>query len=323
MRLERPLSLLFVLLWILDLLMLAPAYAQQTPAPTPAVVLIVKPTLASGEKKSPADKKAKATPTPTEAEMQTLRVGVIGRSLDDSGELKDYLKKVSGKEIVFEVLPDMQALIKAFKEKQLEFSYTGPVSYIRLKEAVKVEPLVAVRRGGSTLYQSVVVVDGAARFRQPADFRSKRVGFVRPPSLSGYWIPRHELHSRKVVEGGKLGYVQVLLPSHEDVAEAVESGKIDAGGMSKSVYKWLVQKKRINPSKVAVYLESSVFPEYTVVSRSDLPSSLKTAMRRHLLVLKDQELLKKLRIEGFGLVADKDFEVVRLALASSETEKER
>jgi len=329
MRLESSLPMLCMVLSVLHLLAAASAHAlppgEPTVVVTPGAKVVTpgaKPPSSPSEKKVP-EKKAKATPTPSEAEIQTLRIGVIGRSIDASGELKDYLKKMTGKEIVVEVLPDVQTLIKAFKEKQLEFSYTGPVSYTRLKEAVKVEPLVAVRRGGSTLYQSVVVVDGAARFRQPADFRSKKIGFVRPPSLSGYWIPRYELYSRKIVEGGKLGYVQLLLTSHEDVAEAIESGKIDAGGMSKSVYRWLVQKKKINPSKVAVYLESSVFPEYTVASRVDLPSPIKTSMRRYLLILKDQELLKKMRIEGFGPIAEKDFDAVRMALTAFEGGKER
>ena len=88
-------------------------------------------------------------------------------------------------------------------------------------------------------------------------------------------------------------------------------GKAQAGGLSKPIFETLIQKGIIDPGKVKVIAESKPYPQYPWTMRSDLKPELKERIRKVFLGLKDKEILKAFKAEGFGPVTDKDYDVIR------------
>ena len=95
------------------------------------------------------------------------------------------------------------------------------------------------------------------------------------------------------------------------MALTVQTGKADAGGLSKTIFQSLVDRKIIDPKKVIVIAESKPFPEYPWVMRSDLTPELKKKIRRSFMGLKDKQILKNFKADGFAAISDKDYDVVR------------
>ncbi|MFX6023225.1 PhnD/SsuA/transferrin family substrate-binding protein, partial [Acinetobacter baumannii] len=92
------------------------------------------------------------------------------------------------------------------------------------------------------------------------------------------------------------------------VALAVQNGHAQAGGLSKPIFEALVQRGMIDPNKVKVLAESKPFPQYPWTMRSNLKPELKAKIRTAFLELKDPEVLKPFKAEGFGPASDKDYD---------------
>jgi phosphonate transport system substrate-binding protein len=106
-------------------------------------------------------------------------------------------------------------------------------------------------------------------------------------------------------------YREHFVGAHDAVAMAVQNGHAQAGGLSKPIFETLVERGLINPSKVKVIGESKPFPQYPWTMRSDLKPELKQKIRAAFLGLKDPEVLKPFKADGFGPMSDKDYDVVR------------
>jgi phosphonate transport system substrate-binding protein len=99
--------------------------------------------------------------------------------------------------------------------------------------------------------------------------------------------------------------------AHDAVALTVQTGKADAGGLSKTIFQSLTERGVIKPEKVKVIAESKPFPEYPWVLRSSLMPQLKERITDAFLNIKDNAILKTFKADGFARITDKDYDVVR------------
>ena len=106
-------------------------------------------------------------------------------------------------------------------------------------------------------------------------------------------------------------YEEVFLGAHDAVAVAVEKGNAQAGGLSQPIFESLIEKGIIDPDKVVVIAESKPFPQYPWTMRSDLDPELKTKISQAFTELKDPEVLKPFKAQGFDPIEDQDYDVVR------------
>ena len=81
-----------------------------------------------------------------------------------------------------------------------------------------------------------------------ADIKGKMVGFGDFASTSSHLIPRALLARNGLF--GDTDYKYVLLGAHDAVARAVQSGQVQAGGLSQEIFKSLVAKGSIDGSKI-------------------------------------------------------------------------
>jgi len=223
--------------------------------------------------------------------------------------LKEYLERTLGKKVELIVTTDYSSMIEAMRNGRLELAYFGPLSYVLCRSKCDVEPFAALQKNGQTTYQSVVIGNVAAGVSSIEDIRGKRMAYGDPASTSSHLIPKSMLAEKGLLV--KAQYEEHFVGSHDAVAKNVEQGNAQAGGLSLPIFQSLLERKLIDPAKVKVLAESRPYPQYPWTLRSDLDGGLKSRVRTAFLELRDKDVLRPFKADGFGSITDEDYKPVR------------
>ncbi|MGO9567972.1 MAG: phosphate/phosphite/phosphonate ABC transporter substrate-binding protein [Desulfomonilaceae bacterium] len=249
-----------------------------------------------------------------ESDPATLQVALLpdenaSTVIKNNQPLKKYLEEKLGKKIELVVTTDYSSMIEAMRHGRVDIAYFGPLSYVLAKSKSDIEPFAALERKGSTTYQGVIVANAAAGINSPKDIKGKNMAYGDPASTSSHLIPKSLLAEQGL--DAKKDYKEHFVGAHDAVALTVQTGKADAGGLSKTIFESLVARGVIKPEKVKVIAESKPFPEYPWVLRASIKPELKKQIADVFLGIKDKEILKTFKADGFAPIADKDYDVVR------------
>jgi phosphonate transport system substrate-binding protein len=223
--------------------------------------------------------------------------------------LKAYLEKELGKKVELVVTTDYSSMIEAMRHGRLDLAYFGPLSYVLAKSKSNIEPFSARLHKGSTTYQAVVIGNTAAGIAKLEDIKGRNMAYGDTASTSSHLIPKSMLAAKGLET--KKDYKEHFLGSHDAVALAVQNGHAQAGGLSKIIFETLVEKGIINKNSVKVIAVSKPYPEYPWAMRADLSPSVKEKVKKAFYGLKDKEVLKPLKADGFAPIADHDYDVIR------------
>jgi phosphonate transport system substrate-binding protein len=246
----------------------------------------------------------------------TLRVALLpdenaATLIQNAQPLKAYLERTLNKKIELIVTTDYSSMIEAMRFGRIEVAYFGPFSYVLAKSrAPEIEPFaVGVERGAPT-YNSVLIANATGGVKTLADIQGKPFAFGDQASTSSHLAPRAYLLKTAQLDGDK-DYKPVFLGTHDAVARAVQAGQVPAGALSKPILDSLISKNVIDPAKIVQLALSEPIPNYPIVMQGNLTSSLKQALREAFLNVKDKEVLKSFRVEGFVATDDKAYDVLR------------
>lgn len=245
---------------------------------------------------------------------ETLKVALLpdenaSTVIKNNKPLEIYLEKELGKKIELVVTTDYSSMIEAMRHGRIDMAYFGPLSYVLAKQKSDIEPFAAIKQKGSTTYQSVLIANTGAGIAKISDIVNKNVAYGDKASTSSHLIPKSILAENGLKAGEN--YRQHFAGAHDAVAMAVQNGHAQAGGLSKPIFESLVQRGLVDPNKVKVLAESKPYPQYPWTMRSNLKPELKEKIRAAFLNLKDPEVLKPFKADGFGPISDKDYDVVR------------
>ncbi len=208
--------------------------------------------------------------------------------IQNAQPLKLYLEKTLKKEIELIVTTDYSSMIDAMRFGRLEVAYFGPFSYVLAKSrAPEIEPFAVGVERGSPTYKSILIATAGGPVKSLADIKGKPFAF------------------------GDQDYKPVFLGAHDAVARAVQAGQVPAGALSQAIFDTLVAKGSIDPSKVVQLDLSEPIPNYPMVMQGNLAPGLKQAIRSAFITMKDKEVLKAFRIDGFAATDDKAYDVLR------------
>jgi len=249
-----------------------------------------------------------------ESNPSTLKVALLpdenaSTVIKNNQPLKQYLEQKLGKGIELVVTTDYSSMIEAMRHGRIDIAYFGPLSYVLAKSKSEIEPFAAVERKGSTTYQGVIIANVDAGVNSLKDIKGKNMVYGDPASTSSHLIPK-SLLTEEGLEA-KRDYNEHFVGAHDAVALTVQTGKADAGGLSKTIFESLVERRVIKPEKVKVLAESKPFPEYPWVLRSSLKPELKDQITVAFLGIKDEAILRTFKADGFARISDKDYDVVR------------
>ena len=230
--------------------------------------------------------------------------------MQNAQPLKKYLEAALKKDIELIVTTDYSSMIEAMRFGRIEIAYFGPLSYVLAKsKAPGIEPFAVGVTKGSPTYKSVIVARAGGQVASLADIKGKTMGYGDVASTSSHLIPRALLARNGLL--GDADYKFVYLGAHDAVARAVQAGQVNAGGLSQDIFKALVAKGTIDGNKVIVLAESDPIPNYPIVMQGTLDPDLKAAIKSAFLDLKDAEVLKTFRAEGFAATDDRAYDILR------------
>jgi phosphonate transport system substrate-binding protein len=231
--------------------------------------------------------------------------------IQNAQPLKLYLEKTLNKEIELIVTTDYSSMIEAMRFGRIEVAYFGPFSYVLAKSrAPEIEPFAVGVERGSPTYNSILIATAGGPVKSLGDIRGKPFGFGDQASTSSHLAPRAHILKKVGLDATK-DYQPVHLGAHDAVARAVQAGQVPAGALSKAIYDNLVAKGSIDASKIVQLDLSEPIPNYPMVMQGNLAPGLKQAIRAAFLNMKDKEVLKAFRIDGFAATDDKAYDVLR------------
>jgi phosphonate transport system substrate-binding protein len=230
--------------------------------------------------------------------------------IQNAQPLKSYLEKTLGKDIEIMVTTDYSSMIEAMRFGRIEVAYFGPFSYVLAKsKAPDIEPFAVGVERGTPFYNSIVIAHVGGSVATLADIKGQPFAYGDQASTSSHLIPRAML-LKSGLDGSK-DYRPVHLGTHDAVARAVENGQVPAGALSKAIFETLVSRKTIDAAKVKIIATSDPIPNYPIVMQGKLAAPLKESIRKAFLDVKDAEVLKSFRVQGFAATDDKAYDVLR------------
>lgn len=247
---------------------------------------------------------------------QFLRVAVLpdespSTLIKKNEKFKSYLERYLDKDIELVVTTDYSSMIEAMRHGRLDLAYFGPLSYVLAKQKSKlpIEAFAAQIHKGSPTYHAVVIANVASGVNSIKGIQGKNMAYGDKASTSSHLIPKAMLAEKGLAP--MKDYQEHFLGAHDAVAIAVQNGNAQAGGLSKPIFESLVERKIIDPAKVKVLEISKPFPNYPWTMRSDLTPALKDKIHAAFYTLKDKEILKPLKADGFAPIKDADYDGIR------------
>ena len=247
---------------------------------------------------------------------QRLRVALLpdenaSTIIQNAQPLRAHLERTLSRQVEIVVTTDYSSMIEAMRFGRIEVAYFGPFSYVLAKSrAPGIEPFAVGVERGSPTYQSVMIAQAGGPVRELADIRGRPFGFGDQASTSSHLVPRATILQRAGLIGGR-DYRVVHLGTHDAVARAVQGGQVPAGALSKPILDTLVRRGTIDATRVIEIGLSEPIPNYPMVLQGNLSDALKAAIRSAFLDLRDAEVLRSFRVEGFAPTNDEAYNVLR------------
>ncbi|MBA3479434.1 MAG: phosphate/phosphite/phosphonate ABC transporter substrate-binding protein [Lautropia sp.] len=231
--------------------------------------------------------------------------------IQNAQPLKAHLEQALRKEIEIVVTTDYSSMIEAMRFGRIEVAYFGPFSYVLAKSiAPQIEAFAVGVEKGMPTYRSILLAAAGGAVKDIADIRGKPFAFGDQASTSSHLAPRAYI-LKKTGLSGDTDYKPVHLGTHDAVARAVQAQQVPAGALSEPIYRALVARNVIDPSKVIQIGLSDPIPNYPITMQGNLNPALKQAIRDAFLGMKDKEVLKSFRIDSFAATDDKAYDVLR------------
>jgi phosphonate transport system substrate-binding protein len=247
---------------------------------------------------------------------QRLRVALLpdenaSTIIQNAQPLRAHLERALSKQIEIVVTTDYSSMIEAMRFGRIEVAYFGPFSYVLAKSrAPGIEPFAVGVERGSPTYQSVMIAQAGGPVRELADIRGRPFGFGDQASTSSHLVPRATILQRASLVGGR-DYRVVHLGTHDAVARAVQGGQVPAGALSKPILDTLIRRGTIDAPRIIEIGLSEPIPNYPMVLQGNLAEPLKATIRAAFIDLRDAEVLRSFRVEGFAPTNDEAYNVLR------------
>jgi phosphonate transport system substrate-binding protein len=247
---------------------------------------------------------------------QRLRVALLpdenaSTIIQNAQPLRAHLERALSRQVEILVTTDYSSMIEAMRFGRIEVAYFGPFSYVLAKSrAPGIEPFAVGVERGSPTYQSVMIAQTGGPVRELADIRGRPFGFGDQASTSSHLVPRATILQRASLVGGR-DYRVVHLGTHDAVARAVQGGQIPAGALSKPILDTLIRRGTIDAARIVEIGLSEPIPNYPMVLQGNLAEPLKAAIRAAFIDLRDAEVLRSFRVEGFAPTNDEAYNVLR------------
>lgn len=248
-----------------------------------------------------------------------LRIAVTGlltpaETLTGYAALLAYLENGLGRPVRLVQRGTYAELNALMQAGELDMALVCPFPYVQGHRAFGMELLAAVVHRREAVHYSYLVVAADSGMTTLQHLRGKRFAFSDPNSHSGWLVPAYQLALVGTSPGQFFGR-SVFTYHHSESLRAVAEHVVDGAAVDSLIYDYV---STIDPQIVArtrVIARWGPYPSPPFVVRPDLDPSVKEGLRQLLLGLagnpEGREILEQLQLDGFAVLDDRDYDVVR------------
>lgn len=216
--------------------------------------------------------------------------------------LQDYMRD-KGQRVTIEnkIYHGYSEAIDALADGDCDFFRFGPASYILAHRKNPDIQLIAIElNDGAKRFNGVIAAHKDSPINTLEDLKGATFAFGNENSTIGRYLSQAAL-VKAGIHANDLEDLEYL-GRHDWVGRAVSEGSYEAGALKEGTF------NKYPDLKVVVK-----FPNVTKpwVARSGLDSTILAGLRDGLLNLKDEAILKALKVSGFEATSDDDFDFVR------------
>lgn len=252
-----------------------------------------------------------------------VRVGVIPNIAPEEQKAKyepfrAYLQKKLGRRVQLFVATNYAGVVQAMVSGHLDLAYFGGLTYVQADAQKPMEPIVTEidQETGTKEYWSLIVASKRSPLKSTKDLSGKTFAFGDPSSTSGSLFPRIML-----VEAGfkndpeKLDEIKPLKQvifsgGHDATAQAIITGKVDAGGLEGRVLHRLTKDGKVDGSQLKV-IDKRLVMGYPWVVPKGIAPRLKSQIVDAFLSIDDPKLLDLMRAVRYERVSASDYKYAR------------
>ena len=188
-----------------------------------------------------------------------------------------YLEKKTGQRFRLHISPKDRGIVDELGSGAVHLAAIGTGSYLEAREKYSVRMLVrGLNAQGQGEYRSLVITRPGSPVQSLADVKGRTFAFGAPTSTQGYLIPRIILAEAGIDLKDLKGYDHTY--SHAETANAVSSGKFDAGGVQDTLGQSLAVR-----GLVKVIAASRYYPSSGIAVNKDVSPAVVAAVRQALL----------------------------------------
>jgi phosphonate transport system substrate-binding protein len=264
--------------------------------------------------------------TATNGLPATLRVGLIPNISPEQQRAKyepfaDYLRGKLGVDVELFVAADYAGVVAALAGNRIDVAYLGGLTYVQAERQVELTPLVTEidATTGTTRYVSAIVVKADSPvqdLRRDIVDAGRSFAFGDVSSTSGSLYPRIMLteagarcSAQRVQDCPPLSQV-TFTGGHDATAQAVLSGKVDAGGLELRILRRLEAEGKVPAGALRVIAEHMA-QGYPWVIRTELGDTARRTLTDAFTAIDDPKLLDLMRAKRYEPVRPSDYDEIR------------
>ncbi len=188
-----------------------------------------------------------------------------------------YLERATGYHIKLRFTPADSSIVDDLGQGKVQLAAVGAGTFLRANARYAVIPLVlGLNSEGKAEYQSVIVTRPDSPIRGVSDLKRRRFAFGSATSTQGHLIPRIVLMQHGIELDDLAGHD--FTGSHLKTADAVLSGRFDAGGVQDTLGRELAAAGRLR-----IIDTSDPYPSSGIAANKDLAPEVIAKLRRALL----------------------------------------
>lgn len=234
----------------------------------------------------------------------------------------EYLGRQIGMRVQFVPVVDYAATVEGLAAKKLDLVWYGGFTSVQAVRRTNGQATRLVMRKEDAEFKSVFVSRRDGPVKALADLKGKTFAFGSVSSTSGHLMPRYFLLKNGINPDRDFAQKPAFSGAHDATALWVESGKVDAGALNFLVWDKLVETRKIDPGKVAVFWTTPPYVDYVWTAHGELDPGVRERITQAFLRLRyenpeDRKLLDLHRTKGYIKAADEDWKGIEEAAISA------
>ena len=197
--------------------------------------------------------------------------------------LGEYLSRELGMDVKFVPVTDYAATVEGLAGGHLDMVWYGGFTFVQARRRTGTA-IPLVQREEDAHFHSKFIARAGSGIKTLQDLKGKTLAFGSESSTSGHLMPRYFLMKQGVDPNRDLAR-HAFSGAHDATAKWVESGKVDAGALNESVWKKLVDERKVDTSKVEVFYTTPDFYDYNWTVRGDLDPKIVQKIKAAFLAL--------------------------------------